>query len=464
MNYLSPEFAAAFVLFFVAYWSVNRWPLVQKGLLLTASYAFYAAFDWRFALILAGFSTVLLSAAANVPRADGGRRRWPAVVAILAAIVNLLVFKYFNFFREELQLGLNALGLRWLLPPLDILLPVGISFYTFQGVAYVAAVARGERGPARWLDGAVFLAFFPTLLSGPICRPKDLLEPLEAAGPRQLVAPDLALWLIVLAIAKKVWLAAWLANTWANPVFANPDGYHALELLAGLYAYALQIYLDFSGYTDIVTALALLLGYRLPMNFNQPYLATSLRDFWRRWHMSLSSWIRDFVYIPLGGSRCGFFRAQFNTLAAMLVSGLWHGANITYVLWGAWHGLGLVLQNLWERLTGRRDGGWLSAFLTFHFVCLGWLFFRADSWETIQAFLRGFLRWNEALTLDVIGAYLTLALFVLVSLGSRQVADCGVRWLRHTPWWLKPLWLVPVALLLIELAPEGMPAFIYFQY
>ncbi|RBH45515.1 MBOAT family protein, partial [Pseudomonas sp. MWU13-2860] len=199
----------------------------------------------------------------------------------------------------------------------------------------------------------------------------------------------------------------WLASTWVEPVFSAPETYHPLEVWAAFYAYAFQIYLDFSGYTDLVTALALLLGIQLPRNFDAPCLAHNLRDFWRRWHMSLSSWIRDYIYIPLGGNRLGFARAQLNLLAAMLLSGLWHGASLKYLVWGGMHGLGVVGLNLGDRLLGKealtRRWAWLARLLTFHYVCLAWVFFRAASLEDGWSFLEAMAGTGQELTLNAPG-------------------------------------------------------------
>lgn len=464
MNYLSPEFAGAFIVFFALYWSLRLWPTLQKGVLLLASYAFYVALDLRFALILLFFSLWVLGLAEFIRRPDGSRRNWIAGLAMGGAAINLLVFKYFNFFRESLQAALHQLGLLWTLPALDILLPVGISFYTFQGIAYLVSIAKGERDPAHPLDGLLYLAFFPTLLAGPICRPQQLLTPLESKQPRQIESVDLACWLIVLAIAKKVWLASWLANSWVTPVFANPEAFHPLERLAGIYAYALQIYFDFSGYTDIVTAVALLLGYRLPANFDQPYRASSLKEFWQRWHISLSSWIRDFIYIPLGGNRGGWWRGQCNAFVAMLVSGLWHGASVTYIVWGAWHGFGLFVQNAWKRFVNIPLPTWLGGLITFHVVCLGWLFFRADDWATAKAFFAHDGRLFHHPHGNLLGLLLSVGIYLWVAPLLPKATATLLKGLGLIPWWIKPLILVPAVLLLLHVAPAGMPGFIYFSF
>ncbi|WP_186338557.1 MBOAT family O-acyltransferase [Chromobacterium vaccinii] len=440
---------------------------MQNLLLLLASYLFYAKLDWRFASILAVYTLVQHGLSRRMS-ASASPRRW-LQASLLLAVGNLALFKYFDFFRESAQAGLNALGVTALLPALDILMPVGISFYTFQSVSYFVSVYRKEIKPAALPQFALFLAFFPTLLAGPICRAGDLLEQLRSPARRQVAQLDRALGLIALALLKKLWLAGWLASAWVDPVFAAPDTFHTLEVWAAFYAYALQIYLDFSGYTDLVTALALLLGIQLPRNFDAPYLALNLRDFWRRWHISLSSWIRDYVYIPLGGNRDGFARAQINLLAAMLLSGLWHGASLKYLVWGAMHGLGVVALNVGDKLW-RRDAvsgasPWLARLITFHYVCLAWVFFRAQSLDEAMDFLCAmFARSGQELTLNAPGLLLLLALWLAaLPMLSSLPERCFGR-LAALPWWGKPLLLSAIALLVISLAPSGIPAFIYYQF
>lgn len=463
MSYLSPEFAVFFLAFLVMYWSLGKWNLAQKIVLLIASYGLYTGLDVRFGAILGIYSVcviVALAAMEEFPRA----RKIIAGLAIAGSVFNLAVFKYFDFFRETIQNAAAAADLNWALPALDILLPVGISFYTFQSIAYIVAVARGEREPASLLDSALYLAFFPTLLSGPICRPNVLLTQIESTEKRQFLQPDRAIWLILSALVKKVWLASWLADTWVKPLFANPDAYQGLELLAGMYAFAVQIYLDFSGYSDLVIGMALLLGYDIPDNFNFPYLAQSLRDFWRRWHISLSTWIRDYVYIPLGGSRHGWARGQATLLTSMVISGIWHGASLKYIIWGAMHGFGVIAQNIYEKFRGKPVRGVLATVITFHLVCVAWVFFRADGWHEAVNYLSGFARFDAPLQMNVIGAFGLLIVFFVVTYFSQNFSDKAVTLLGKIPLLLKPLVLAAIVLAINLLGPSGVPAFLYYSY
>lgn len=466
MHYLSPEFGLLFVVFLWFYWWLGSafGVKAQNHSLLVASYLFYCTFDWRFALLLFNFSLVILLLAQAVQAPGGYRRRWPVVTGVVIALLNLGIFKYYNFFREEAMALLAPVFQSASLPALELVLPVGISFYTFQGIAYLVSVGRGDYKAARLADGLLHLSFFPTLLAGPICRPGELLAQIESPARRALVAPEWAILLIISALIKKIWLAAWLAEEWANPVFSSPESYHAVELAGGLMAYAWQLFFDFSGYTDVVTALALLLGFSLPVNFRQPYLATNLSDFWRRWHITLSRWIRDYVYIPLGGNRGSFARTQINLVIAMTLSGFWHGASVTFVVWGLWHGIGLVLQNIWHKLSAWRVPDWPAQIITFVFVCLGWLLFRAEDWESARSFLIGFGEWELVPSRNWLVLLLALALFFVLARRADSMMQKSAALLRRLPWWAQGLCLALCALVIMGLAPAGMPGFIYFGF
>jgi len=466
MHYLSPEFGLIFLAFLWLYWWLgSRYGVrTQNFLLLVASYLFYCSFDWRFAVLLLNFSLVMLVLAQLTYDSYGYRRRWPMVLGVILALTNLGIFKYYNFFREECLSVLAPFFNGINIPVLEVLLPVGISFYTFQGLAYLISVGREERKAADVLDGLLHLSFFPTLLAGPICRPSELLTQIESPQARRIAAPEMAILLIISALIKKVWLAAWLAEAWVNPVFANPEGYHALELIGALMAYAWQLFFDFSGYTDVVTAFALLLGFTLPVNFRQPYLATNLSDFWRRWHITLSRWIRDYVYIPLGGNRGNWGRTQINLLMAMTLSGFWHGASLTFVVWGVWHGLGLIMQNAWQKKIGGSLPSIFAQMLTFLFVCFGWLLFRSENWDAFATYVNAFSQWDTLPSLNWIGLLLALVTFFVLASRADFMMNQSASLLKRIPWWGQGVVLAVVALVVMSLAPAGMPGFIYFGF
>ena len=351
------EFAVFFAIVLTASWLLMPNPTAWKPFMLVVSLFFYGFVDAYWVLLLL-FSIVANQAAATViTRLDQQRAR--KVVLIVAIVVDLGLlgwFKYFDFFAGSFNTALSKVGLGAPMPVLNVLLPIGISFFTFQAISYVVDVYHGITKLAKPIDFAVFLSFFPHVVAGPIVRAREFIPQLSTPrSPRNLpVVP--ALFLILGGLFKKVVLADFLATAIVDPVFGSPSAYTSPDTLAAVYAYAAQIYCDFSGYTDIAIGIAMLLGFRFPQNFASPYSATSLQIFWRRWHMTLSRWLRDYLYIPLGGSRKGNVRTYVNLMITMLLGGLWHGASWTFVIWGGIHGVGLAIERWWNerRSSGRR--------------------------------------------------------------------------------------------------------------
>ncbi len=321
----------------------------RKVLLLLASYAFYAAWDWRFTALIAVSTLADYIAALRIEGAQGrSRERW--LVAALAVNLTLLgFFKYFGFFVDSaVELG-ELLGVAVRRPALEVILPVGISFFTFQSMSYTLDVHAGRlRATRSLLDVALFVAFFPQLVAGPIVRARHFLPQLAARPRFADVDVRGACALFLLGLFKKVFVADVIGG-WIDPFFAAPEDFAPGSSRVAMPLFAIQIYCDFSGYTDMAIASAGLLGYRLTRNFAHPYFAGDVRDFWRRWHISLSTWLRDYLYIPLGGGRGHLLSVYRNLMITMLLGGLWHGANWTFVVWGGLHGLGLVATREWER-------------------------------------------------------------------------------------------------------------------
>jgi D-alanyl-lipoteichoic acid acyltransferase DltB (MBOAT superfamily) len=362
---------------------------VRVVFLLGASYAFYAYWDWRFLPLIWASSTIdwLLGNAIGRAHDPARRRLWLAGTVVINLGV-LAVFKYANFGIDSARAVLTALGVHAPETTLRIALPIGVSFFTFESMSYVIDIYRRELEPhPSYLEYLCFVAFFPHLVAGPIVRPRDLLP--QIAGPPRFNAGEgsEALFLIAVGLCKKVAIGDYLALNLVDRVFDAPLQYSSLECYAGVLGYAVQIYCDFSGYTDIAIGSALLLGIRFPLNFDAPYKATNIADFWRRWHISLSTWLRDYLYIPLGGNRKGRVRTYVNLLLTMLLGGLWHGANWTFVVWGGLHGTALALTRaVHERRAVRAHpptritlGRVASVVGTFHLVCVGWVFFRSES-------------------------------------------------------------------------------------
>src|SRR5689334_8327943 len=355
-----------------------------KPFIIVASYVFYGYASWKFCLLLGAVTLGNQGAARLIDRTASERARsWILGVAVALDLGVLGVFKYYAFFVEDIDRALGPLSLP--LPLLTIALPVGVSFFTFQAISYVVDVKRRLVEPASTIDVAIYLSFFPHLVAGPIVRAREFLPQLQEPRDPSRVAVGSGIALIALGLVKKLAIADTLARLVVDPVFAVPDAYAGPDLWLAAYAYTAQIYCDFSGYTDMAIGLALLMGYVFPQNFRSPYRATGFQDFWRRWHMTLSRFLRDFLYIPLGGNRKGRWKTYRNLMLTMVLGGLWHGAAWTFVLWGAFHGAGLSIERaLGGRLPGPR---WLKWFCTFHLVVLGWVLFRAQSLSLAWTFL-----------------------------------------------------------------------------
>ena len=467
-------FAVFFAIVLTANWALARRPVAWRLFMLAASWFFYGWWDARFVVLLAA-STVAnqLLARRMAATDDEGARRRTVVVAVVLNLGILGFFKYYGFFVESAEGLLHGLGLQANLPLLQVILPVGISFFTFQALSYVIDVYRGRIGPTTLLRFGVYLSFFPQLVAGPIVRASEFLPQLDAPREPGQVEAGRGFRLIAGGLFKKVVIADTLATHLVDRVFAAPQDFTSLEILAGVYGYAVQIYCDFSAYSDIAIGCALLMGLRFPDNFDSPYTARSLQEFWRRWHMTLSRWLRDYLYVPLGGSRLGRARTYRNLMITMLLGGLWHGASWMFVLWGGLHG-GWLAGERWLRERRERSGrerrpdGWgrrlLHRLLIFHIVCLGWVLFRSESMAVVGEILgRLGSAWGPApaVTLPVVSC-------IAVGIGAQFVPKAWMeRWeLRFGG--LHPavqgvalagvLWVVDV------LGADGVAAFIYFQF
>jgi len=451
----------------------NAWP--RLIFLLVLSYGFYAAWDWRYLPLIFGSSTVDFFLARAVDREKRPTAKRALLLITVALNLGFLgFFKYWNFASENVRLLLalaqggappSVSAFRVLLPP------VGISFFTFESMSYVIDVYRGELKPHRsYFRYLLFVSFFPHLVAGPIVRPRDLLPQLERRPVLTREDGGEALFLIAVGLVKKLVLSDQLAQNLVDRVFERPTSFSSLEVLAAVYGYAAQIYCDFSGYTDIAIGSALLLGVRFPKNFDAPYKAEDLADFWRRWHISLSTWLRDYLYIPLGGNRGAGWKTYRNLMLTMLLGGLWHGASWTFVFWGFLHGLGLVVTRAYQRSPFRQpktDRPWAKAFrvvATFHYVCLAWIFFRArtfaDAWQILRQLALGttFHPNLPPLVLGLLG----------VALASHYVPEGAYSALRarftELPAPAQGALLFLVAVVLHEAASTTAVPFVYFQF
>ena len=362
----------------------------RKLWLLITSYAFYSIWDWRFSSLIL-LSTVVdfyvgrwMHAAAN-----GSTRRKLLLVVSVAMNLGLLgFFKYFNFFADSLIDALQLLGLEVSPVTLQVLLPVGISFYTFQTMSYTIDIYRQKLAPVHdFFDFALFVAFFPQLVAGPIVRASEFLPQLVKATTWESIKFR-SLWMLFLVgFFKKACLSDNL-SPYVDAAFSDPEFFNAASLWLAVVLYAVQIYCDFSGYSDMAIAIAGLLGYQLTKNFDAPYFSTGITEFWRRWHISLSSWLRDYLYIPLGGNRKGEVRTYINLMITMILGGLWHGASWNFVIWGALHGIALGASKYVSGFTSSQKPAWWlqlgGCLLTFWWVCLAWILFRAPDLSTFR--------------------------------------------------------------------------------
>jgi alginate O-acetyltransferase complex protein AlgI len=460
------EFAAFFAIVFVLSWALMPHPRAWRPFILAASYVFYGWVDWRWVLLLVASSVVNTVAAQVIARSPSQVTRKRALtVAIVFDLGLLAVFKYLGFFVSELDGGLDSIGLGSSIPLLQIVLPIGISFFTFQAISYVVDVYRGETPAASLIDVAILQAFFPHIVAGPIVRANELLPQLRTPRDPRTVLAGPAIFLIVGGLIKKTVIADELARRIVDPVYSDPSSHSAGELLLAFYGFAAQIYCDFSGYTDMAIGLALLLGYQLPQNFNRPYLALSLQDFWRRWHMTLSRWLRDYLYIPLGGNRGGRLRTYRNVMITMLLGGLWHGASWTFLLWGGIHGTALSVERFArERYPGFRLPAWAAWFVTFNVVCVAWVFFRSPDLATAFDVLGG-------LGLSGPSPLVTLPLVLLVVAAVAIQAVPRGRFREAEAWLVaRPVAFQGVAVGALIVAADaavgqqGVAPFIYYQF
>jgi alginate O-acetyltransferase complex protein AlgI len=469
MLFDTPVYFVFLVLIVLVYWRLSWRP--QNVLLLAASYFFYGWWDWRFLLLMMSSTAVDYLIARKIEDTSGQAKRRALLIASLLVNFTILgFFKYFNFFLDSAAIGLGALGFHNIPHSiLAIILPPGISFYTFQEVAYIVDVYVGRIKASRnFVDYGLFISLFPHLIAGPIQRPSHLLPQVQKPRVFQPTAFGDGCMLILTGLVRKTVIADNCAHL-ANAAFAGHLGNDGWATLIGVYAFAWQIYGDFSGYSDLARGSAQLLGFHFMANFRQPYLAVSLQDFWRRWHISLSTWLRDYLYIPLGGNRGSERKTYRNLLVTMLLGGLWHGANWTFVVWGAIHGFGLSVERFVfghhkNQAEPRGWGKFMRQVITFHVVCLSWIFFRTESVSGAFAMIRslGHFQWSP----DYAAAWLFLA--ILGGLGlmmDLRLENSGSEYIFQSQSPVLRLGAAVTAIaLLIAFSASGSHAFIYFQF
>ena len=479
-----------FALFFLVVLSVNWMLRNRQGpyryFLLAANFFFYASLDVRFLplLLVVGLSNWFF-ARLMARSAKPSSRKALISIDVTINLGLLAFFKYYEFCHRLFESLLMNFGITTTLPVAEIIFPIGISFFTFQGMSYAIDVYRDrEQLVQSPVDILLFVSFFPTVLSGPIMRARNFLPQLvEPVYDSRAFQAGFAL--IISGLFKKIVIASYLSEHIVRQVFQVPANYSSLTVLAAVYSYSIQIFCDFSGYSDLAIGMALLLGYHIPDNFRQPYKATNLQEFWRRWHISLSTWLRDYLYISLGGNRKGRLHKYLNLMITMVLGGLWHGAHTRFILWGTLHGLGLALTHIYQDLRKRwrpvtQDnvpasrsrlavafGGIKTFFLwllTFNVVSFLWVFFRAEDTPRAFEIFRAVFRMTQpggGFEYYVIPA-------ILIGLGiqffGRYFYDLYIRVQEKLPAPIQGLVIALLCIGILRLGPEGVLPFIYFQF
>ncbi len=404
--------------------------------------------------------------------------KWRKALVALSLSLNLSMLGYFKYTNLFVEIANGMFG-EGFLQFQSIFLPVGISFYIFQSMSYTIDIYRCRIAPLEdWLDYLFYLSFFPQLVAGPIVRACDFVPQIRVPLKVTREMFGSALFLIITGLFKKAVLSDFISLSFVDRVFDEPLLYTGFDSLMAIYGYALQIYCDFSGYSDMAIGLALLMGFKFPKNFDAPYKSATITEFWRRWHISLSTWLRDYLYISMGGNKVPKYRIYFNLLFTMLMGGLWHGAAVRFILWGALHGVALAIHKVWlERVPKAKVMGddmqrvwrWIGMAFTFNIVCLGWLMFRADSMNTVTTMLRQIFTDFE---FAHIGAaiksystfYILLILGYILHLLPSRYSDYVREKLTHAPLWQQVAVVVAIAWLVMQFKSSDIQPFIYFQF
>ncbi len=469
MLFSSGLFWLLFILFLPVYAFVKSSKPKMVFFIICFSLYFYYKSSGLFFLMLICTSLIdwLISLQIAKSKSRGSRLAW-MWTSIVISLSILGYFKYANFFLWNWNQMVEGN-----FQPLDIILPVGISFYTFQSISYVVDVYKQRIPPTKsWFDYLFFLSFFPALVAGPIVRADYFLPQLEANKPATRGNIYGGLWLIIIGIVKKALIADYIAQ-FNDLIFNDPSYYTGVQTLMGVLGYTMQIYCDFSGYSDMAIGLALMMGFKLGLNFNSPYQSRNLTEFWRRWHISLSSWLRDYVYIPLGGNRKGTFRTYVNNFLTMLIGGLWHGAAWKFVFWGAMHGVGLAVHKACKPILSKIPDNWFVSFIswliTFIYVSLLWVFFRAASFEDSILIIKNiFVDFYP----DQIWQFFTIrpewsimmAVLIIANFIPENIYNGCCRVFIKMPWVLKIIIFLIAVQLVIEFMAEEVAPFIYFQF
>lgn len=465
------EFALFFTVVFYLSWELVFNNSYRKLFLLLASYFFYATLDFRFLpiLILSPTLNFLFGLWIGVEE-DPKIKKYILTFTVAANLTLLGVFKYFDFFAGGVVEAMNIVGVTAAWQDdvfMNFVLPLGISFFTFQGISYLVDIYKNELTYKNsLLDVLLYISFFPHLVAGPIVKASEFIPQLKQPPKTDQIPFLFSIVLIVLGLFKKTVIANYLGVDIVDPIFENPKAYGSMDMIFAVYCYAVQIFCDFSAYTDMAIGLAYLLGYQFPLNFNQPYRATSLKDFWNRWHISLSRWLKEYLYIPLGGNRGSEKRTYQNLLITMGLGGLWHGASWNFITWGLLHGIGLAFEKRFQWDEGITS--WakkaLHIFLVFNFVCFAWIFFRAESFTKSYEVLFQLFDFSKPIV-KITPLYfclfiLGMSFHYVKPLRSWHIND---RMLKLPAFAYAFVFAIMITVI-TALMPEGIAPFIYFRF
>ncbi len=477
------EFLGFFAIVFTLSIFLKKQVSAYKYFLLFTSLIFYSFWSFNFLGLLVtdtAINYIILQETANKQK---------KVFLVIGLVINLIylgIFKYYNFFVDSLYEFLNAVQLQFSFPVLQILVPVGISFYTFRIIAHLVDCYRNQQEIPSFLDYAVYVTYFPQIGSGPISRAKEFYSQLNSREKYNYQIENVII-LIISGLFKKYTLSSFLFNFTQLP-FSLPDQYSSFDLILSALAYSCLIYVDFSGYSDLANAISSLLGFKPIENFNMPYRSLSLQEFWRRWHISLSEWLRDYLYIPLGGSKKGKFRKHLNLLLTMLIGGFWHGAGLNFIIWGGLHGLGLIINHLWKDFCkmiqpnsnstitspktslgklGAKLAQFSSFLLTFSFVTLCWIFFNTPNYNNAITFLQGIFNFNSPVSVVQFNVWQLYAVFFIVFLmnfAGDKISEYFRNFLSTQYILLQVAFISGFLYVIFRLGPNTLPPFIYFNF
>ncbi len=462
-------FLYLFVGFLAVYSFVYKYERPRIYFLIAFSIYFYYKSSGLYFLLLIGLALVDYTLARVMARSENKRVRLALLVTSLSVNFGLLgYFKYTNFLFSTFY-GLIDKPF----DPFNIFLPVGISFFTFQSLSYTIDVYRRNIEPVKSLsEFAFFVTFFPQMVAGPIVRAVDFIPQIKKTPFVSKADFGRAIFLISSGLFKKAVISDYISLNFVDRIFDGPTLYTGFENLMGVYGYALQIYCDFSGYSDMAIGIALLMGYKLSLNFDSPYQSASITEFWRRWHISLSSWLRDYLYISLGGNRKGKIRTYVNLLITMLLGGLWHGAALRFIIWGALHGVMLAIEKFFKSIVTIPKNKFthiVGIILTFHFVCFTWIFFRAADMQTVNGVLTQiFTSFHPEIISEYLVGYPLVSLLIVIGYGlhfvSHDTEQKAQNLVTRSPFVLKLVYLSLIIFLVIQIKSSEIQPFIYFQF